>query len=82
MGYWNQDREGHSLIVEDTGLVWGDAPADAIDDALAAIVSAFKEDVGRLPTKGEIRAGLEFSLMQGEDDEVFDNDPNFTGSGN
>lgn len=65
MGYWNQTREGMSLITKPTGLVWGDAPADAMDKMLTAVVTAFMEDLGRMPTEDEIRAGLEFSMSGG-----------------
>ena len=62
MGYWNQSETGASLVMEDTGLVWGDQPADAMDDALDRIIAFFKRDVGRLPTEAEVKAGLMFSL--------------------
>lgn len=66
MGYWGPDNK-----------VWGDRPADAIDKALQEVVRAFAEDIGRLPTKGEIRAGLEFSLMGGQSEEPFAADVTF-----
>ncbi len=62
MGYWNQTKEGGSLAREDTGLVWGDQPADAIGDALDKIIACFKRDLGRLPKQAEVKAGLLFSL--------------------
>jgi hypothetical protein len=61
MGWWNQDNDGHSFA-EGSNMVWGDDPADVIGAALDSISSSFLADVGRLPTKAEIRAGLEFSL--------------------
>lgn len=67
MGYWSTNETGNSLVVENTGMVWGDAPADAMDEAIAVISKAFKNDVGRLPTKAEIRAGLEFALSSYEE---------------
>lgn len=70
MGWWNATRDGLSLQVEDTGLLWGDGPADAMDDALSEIVTVFKESVGRNPTKEEVRAGLEFSIGIDEEDAV------------
>lgn len=74
MGWWNATREGTSLIVGDTGYVWGDGPADILDNALMEIRSAFLDAEGRNPTLGELRAGLEFSLCKGEDtDEYGDN---------
>ena len=62
MGYWNQTEEGHSLVRENTGLLWGDQPADAMGDALDRIIGFFKRDLGRLPTEAEVKAGLLFSL--------------------
>jgi hypothetical protein len=62
MGYWNQGRDGTSLHTEDTGLIWGDAPADVMDEALFGIRVLFSAHVGRPPTADEIRAGLEFAL--------------------
>lgn len=61
MGWWNQLEDGESLVVEETGLIWGDEPADAIDNALDIIDKAFQEHVGRLPTSAELKAGLAFS---------------------
>lgn len=64
MGYWTTDKSGNSFAVNEDGpeMLWGDAPADIVDDALDQIVNAFREDVGRKPTKAELHAGLEFSL--------------------
>jgi hypothetical protein len=64
MGYWNNNKP------ETEGEVWGDAPADIMDDAVAAIVWAFVRDMGRKPTKQEIQTGLRFSLS------IFDDDMN------
>lgn len=71
MGWWNASREGNSLQREETGLAWGDGPADAMDDMLHRVKEQFIEDMGRLPTKGELRAGLEFSIMGGDDSESY-----------
>jgi len=60
MGYWHTDDEGNSFV-EHTEMLWGDAPADAMDDALEAIIAAFRRDVGRAPTLAELKAGLLFS---------------------
>lgn len=65
MGWWNAARSGASLQMEETGLLWGDSPADVMDDAIAEIRMRFCEEVGREPTIGEIRAGVEFSLGSG-----------------
>lgn len=62
MGYWNAGKDGSSLHAKETGLVWGDEPADAFDSALQKITRAFKRDMDRSPTKDEIRSGLEFAL--------------------
>lgn len=67
MGYWNTNQQGSSLLTEDTGMYWGDAPADIMSAAIDKIRKTFREDVGREPTIGEIRAGMEFALMRFED---------------
>lgn len=51
MGYW-ESNDG----------LWGDQPADVIGDALQEVVVSFLRDVRRLPTKDEIRRGVEFTL--------------------
>lgn len=61
MGYWRSAPNGASFA-QDSDLVWGDHPADIMDDAIERIVGAFLEDVERVPKIDEIRAGLEFSL--------------------
>ena len=76
MGWWRSSREGDSLMLEHTGLFWGDGPADILDNALDQIVAEFYEAHGRKPTCGELRAGLEFSLMKAPDEEPYpDGDP-------
>lgn len=67
MGWWNQGSDGSSLHDEDTGLTWGDAPADALDNALDLIIGSFEEAFERRPSAAEIRAGMEFTL-NGYDD--------------
>ena len=62
MGYWRQGEDGSSLHREETGLVWGDAPADIVDLAIGEIIIAFERDMGRKPLKAEIEAGIKFSL--------------------
>lgn len=63
MGYWNQNEQGESFATPEQGeMVWGDQPADVMDDALDKIVEVFQRDTGRKPTKREVRAGLLFSL--------------------
>jgi hypothetical protein len=61
MGWWNQDKDGHSFA-EGSDLIWGDEPADAMGSALDSILNDFVRDVGRRPTRAEVHAGLDFSL--------------------
>jgi hypothetical protein len=63
MGYWK------SALPDTSEGFWGDAPADQMDNAIAAIVEDFKDIFGRKPTKAELRAGLEFSLGAYEEGE-------------
>ena len=62
MGYWNQTADGASLQPEPTGLIWGDRPADIFENAVDEVEQAFVADLGRKPTKAEIKAGLKFVL--------------------
>lgn len=65
MGWWTQNAKGESFQRVPLGqpdMMWGDGPADVLDAALAAILQEFQKALGRMPSKGEIRAGLEFSL--------------------
>ena len=62
MGYWNQGADGTSLHRNKTGLIWGDSPADIVDDAIDMVRAKFTEDIGREPTPEELRAGFAFSL--------------------
>jgi hypothetical protein len=64
MGYWTGTVVGD---IENTGLVWGDQPADIVDDAIERAVLVFTEDIGRKPTKAELREGLEFYLRIRDD---------------
>lgn len=66
MGWWNSAPDGSSLLVEETGLVWGDGPADVMDAALEEIRTQFDSTYHRGPTREELIAGLLFSL--GEED--------------
>lgn len=64
MGYWEQSEEGYSFTGADRTpepLIWGDQPADIVDDAIWQITAVFIKDVGRLPSKAEMMAGLTFS---------------------
>jgi hypothetical protein len=62
MGWWRAGKDGSSLHAEETGLVWGDGPADIMDDAIEKIVAEFLRDYGRKPTQDELIAGLLFAL--------------------
>lgn len=75
MGWWSTTRSGASFTHDDgPEMLWGDGPADFLDDALTEIRKDYEESCGRPPTCGELRAGLEFSLMGAPDDMVFDED--------
>lgn len=71
MGWWHAKRDGSSLESEATGLVWGDAVADILDEALDEIAYAFKEQFERFPTNGELRSGLEFALLKHPDEAMY-----------
>lgn len=63
MGYWNTSPEGESFNkVSNSDLVWGDTPADAMDDAIDLIREAFRKDWLREPSAAELIAGLRFSI--------------------
>jgi hypothetical protein len=64
MGYWTGTVIGD---LEGKGLVWGDQPADIVDDAIERAINVFEEDLGRKPTKAELREGLEFYLRVRDD---------------
>ena len=57
MGYW---PEGKSDTPENQ-MMWGDGPADIIDDAIWQIKIDFLRDLGRMPSKSEIINGIKFS---------------------
>lgn len=73
MGYWSTNEDGVSFDEAESGedMVWGDQPADIIDDALGQVALTFLHDVGRLPTRKEVLAGLYFS-MGGKDQSLLD----------
>jgi hypothetical protein len=68
MGWWNMGPNGSSLHTEDTGMVWGDGPADFMDDAISFIVEDFQRVWDRRPTLAEMKAGFEFSISIYEDE--------------
>lgn len=65
MGWWEQSAEGESLmntdLPQEQKLLWGDGPADVIDNALTKVKVEFLRNVGRMPSKAEIIAGIAFS---------------------
>lgn len=68
MGWWQQNRRGESFAInEGPEMVWGDGPADILADACDEIAADFLRTFDRLPTNGEIRAGLEFHLLKRDD---------------
>lgn len=69
VGWWSQNEEGHSFAEADSGeeMLWGDGPADAIDNAIDQIKIEFVRDHGRLPTGAELMAGLTFSTRRALD---------------
>lgn len=62
MGWWSSDANGSSLQFEETGLLWGDGPADQIDKAIDEITREFETAWGRKPKRLELEAGFKFSL--------------------
>lgn len=68
MGWWRTGKDGSSLHIEETGLVWGDGPADIMDNALDEIVTEFLAAYNRKPSRTELEAGLLFSLGSYEEE--------------
>lgn len=60
MGYWGG---------EDGGPIWGDQPADVMDDAIREIVDIFRSDWNRNPTTTEMLGGFMFSMLGCDDNE-------------
>jgi len=65
VGWWHADEHGWSLQPAPTGLLWGDEPADIMDEALDKISAAFKAEWGRTPTRDELVSGVLFSCLNG-----------------
>lgn len=61
MGWWYSTAEGESLQPSDTGIIWGDEPADVMDAALDKIADMFIKEWGRPPCEAELMAGIRFS---------------------
>ena len=70
MGWWIADRDSGGMAERKnasardaaSNTMWGDDPADAFDRAIEQIVERFTSELGRRPSKSELRAGLAFSL--------------------
>lgn len=60
MGWWSTDESGVSFV-GDGEMMWGDGPADIIDNAIDEIEKAFLEGLGRKPTQDELISGMTFS---------------------
>ena len=56
MGYWRTTQAGESLQLDETGLIWGDQPADMIDDGMERLIARLYLEKHRLPTVGELDA--------------------------
>lgn len=60
VGYWESSREGASFAngvknaSGDEAFLWGDAPADIIDDATDRLMTRLTTELGRFPTVDEI----------------------------
>lgn len=59
MGYWATSAEGGSFVEGDTNadgeqMLWGDAPADAIDDGTHKLIERMHGELGRYPTVEEV----------------------------
>lgn len=61
MGWWRATKDGGSLAMEETGLIWGDGPADVMGPALDAIIAQFEMEWNRKPTMDELISGVIFS---------------------
>ena len=72
MGWWRADENGFSLYLEETGMIWGDGPADIMSIALLEIRKDFREEWGRNPTEAELIGGLRFALggIESEEENV------------
>lgn len=78
MGWWIANKKGGidvtkrpkgagailnaSKVDAETNRMWGDAPADIVDDAIEEVSAAFFRALGRYPTAEEVVIGFSFSL--------------------
>ena len=62
MGYWAASPHGTSLQLvggrnpDGSEMLWGDAPADYIDDGIHKLIDRLKGDLGRFPSVAELDA--------------------------
>lgn len=62
MGYWATSLTGMSLQLigdlnpDGSEMLWGDAPADAIDGGISKLIGRLRADLGRFPTVDEVNA--------------------------
>jgi hypothetical protein len=68
MGWWNTNTDGTSLLLENTGMQWGDGPADILSDAIIDINEQFQTSLGREPSRAELIAGMRFATALLPDD--------------
>jgi len=59
MGWWSTGSSGGIEMGAEN--IWGDEPADILDQALIDINDVFMREWGRLPTTAELRAGFAFN---------------------
>ena len=63
MGWWSTNTKGESFTANNgVKMLWGDGPADLMDDAVARIIREFQSNFDRKPTHDEMVAGLLFSI--------------------
>jgi hypothetical protein len=61
MGYWSTSLSGASLQLfgdvnpDGSEMLWGDAPADRIDEGVHNLITRLRLDLGRFPTVAEVR---------------------------
>jgi len=67
MGYWSTSLSGASLQLfgdvnpDGSEMLWGDAPADRIDEGVSNLITRLRIDLGRFPTVAEVDAARDDS---------------------
>jgi len=67
MGYWGTSADGGSLRPDGdrnpdgSEMLWGDAPADRIDEGVSGLITRLRLDLGRFPTLAEVRVARDDS---------------------